>query len=227
VLLLAAGLVAGLIVAAFEPTLYRARVTLVVERNGKPDAGDTALARSFAQLATSDIVLRNVSQRLGVEVDSARLHVAAGNGVIQLSYDAGSRVAAVRVVQQVATDFSQAVASRFGGGGVQAGVFDPAHAAGRVSPHILRDAGLGLLAGLVAGGIAWIRLRTGGLRERGRWRVSALAALVESAAADHPQRIAEWRAYIAVLRGQADDDLLPYAFDTVVREVFGPLLPGS
>ena len=226
-LLLAAGLVAGLLVAVLEPTLYRARVTLVVERDGRPAAGDTALARSFAQLAASDIVLRNVSQRLGVTVEPDRLHVAAGDGVVRLAYDAGTRVEAVRIVQQVATDFSQGVAGRFGGGGVQASVFDPAHAEGRVSPHILRDAGLGLLAGFVAGGFAWIRLRTGALRERGRWRVSALSALVESAAADHPQRIGEWRAYIAVLRGQADDDLLPYAFDGVVREVFGPLLPGS
>jgi len=42
-LLVAAGLVTGLIVAAFEPTLYRAQTTLVIERNGKP-AADASLA---------------------------------------------------------------------------------------------------------------------------------------------------------------------------------------
>lgn len=226
-LLVAAGVVAGLIVAISEPTLYRSQVTLVIERNGKPATADASLARSFAELATSDIVLRNVSQKLATHVDADRLHVHAENGVVQLAYDAGNRVQAARVAQQIAVDFSQAVANRFGGSGVQASVFDPPHDTGRVSPHILRDAGLGLLAGLVAAGIAWKRPRSTGLRERGRWRVSALAAAVEAAAAEHPDRIEDWRAYIAVLRTQADDDLLPYALDGVVREAFAQLLEPS
>jgi hypothetical protein len=226
-LLVAAGLVAGLVVAAFEPTLYRSQVTLVIERNGKPATGDASLARSFAELATSDIVVRNVSQKLGATVERKRLHVHAGNGVVKLAYDAGNRVQADRVAQQVAVDFSQAVVNRFGGSGVQANVFDPPHGTGRVSPHILRDGGIGLLLGLVAAGIAWRRPRSRGLRERGRWRVSALADAVEAAAAEHPDRIEDWRAYIAVLRAQADDDLLPYALDGVVREVFAPILPAS
>jgi hypothetical protein len=225
-LLVAAGLVAGLVVAAFEPTLYRSQVTLVIEQDGKP-AADAELARSFAELANSSIVLRNVSQRLGGPVEADHLHARAGNGVVKLAYDAGSRVQAARVAQQVAIDFSQAVSSRFGGSGTRATVFDPPHDDGRVSPHILRDAGLGLLAGLIAAGIAWKRPRSHGLRERGRWRVSALAAAVDAAAASHPDRVEDWRAYIAVLRAQADDDLLPYAFDGVVRDVFAPLLPGS
>jgi hypothetical protein len=224
-LLVAAGVVAGLIFAASEPTLYRSQVTLVIERNGKP-ASDASLARSFAELATSDIVLRNVSQALGTSVGANRLHVHAGNGVVKLAYDAGNRIEAARIAQQIAVDFSQAVASRFGGSGVQASVFDPPHDTGRVSPHILRDAGLGLLVGLVAAGVAWRRPRRE-LRERGRWRVSALAAAVEAAAAAHPDRIEDWRAYIAVLRTQADDDLLPYALDSVVREVFAPILTTS
>jgi len=223
-LLVAAGLVAGLIVAAFEPTLYRSQVTLVIERNGKPATADAPLARSFAELATSDIVLRNVSQKLGVPVERKRLHIEAGNGVVKLGYDAGSRVQAARVAQQIAVDFSQAVVNRFGGSGVQTSVFDPPHDTGRVSPHILRDGGIGLLVGLIAAGIAWKRPRGRGLRERGRWRVSALAYAVEAAAPEHPDRIEDWRAYIAVLRAQANDDLLPYALDGVVREVFAPIL---
>jgi capsular polysaccharide biosynthesis protein len=225
-LLAAAGVVAGLILAVLEPTLYRSQVTLVIERNGKPTV-DASLARSFAELATSDIVLRNVSQKLDTSVEADRLHVHAGNGVVKLAYDAGNRVQAARVAQQIAVDFAQAVASRFGGSGVQASVFDPPHNRGRVSPHILRDSGLGLLVGLVAAGIAWTRPRGRGLRERGRWRVSALASAVEAAAAEHPDRIEDWRAYIAVLRTQADDDLLPYALDNVVREVFAPILTTS
>jgi capsular polysaccharide biosynthesis protein len=225
-LLAVAGLVAGLIVAATEPTLYRSQVTLVAERNSKPATDDASLTRSFAELATSDIVLRNVSQKLGTSVERDRLHVHAGNGVVKLAYDAGSRVQAARVAQQVAVDFSQAVANRFGGSGVQANVFDPPHDTGRVSPHILRDGGLGLLVGLIAAGIVWLRPRHG-LRERGRWRVSALSDAVEASAAEYPDRIEDWRAYIAVLRAQAEDDLLPYALDGVVREVFAPILTTS
>ncbi|MDX6426089.1 MAG: hypothetical protein QOD52_1494 [Gaiellaceae bacterium] len=226
-LLVAAGLVAGLVVAVFEPTLYRAETTLVIERNGRPVA-DASLARSFAELAKSDVVLRNVSQKLAVPVDAGRLHVRSGNGVVRLSYDGGSRVQATRVAQQVAVDFAQAAANRFASSGVQANVFDPPHSAGRVSPHILRDAALGLLAGLAAGGLAWKRLRKRSLREGGRWRISALAELVEAGAREHPDRIEDWRAYIGVLRAQANDDLLPYALDGVVREVFAPLLlPGE
>jgi hypothetical protein len=48
--------------------------------------------------------------------------------------------------------------------------------------------------------------------------------LVEAGAGEHPDRVEDWRAYIGVLRAQADDDLLPYALDGVVREVFAPLL---
>jgi hypothetical protein len=225
-LLAAAGLVAGLLLAVTEPTLYRSEVTLVLEKSGKP-AADPSLARSFAELASSDIVLRNVAQSLGVPVARNRLHVHAANGVVRLAYDAPSHVQAARIAQQVAVDFSQAFANRFGGSGVQASVFDPPHDQGRVSPHILRDAGLGLLVGLIAAGIVWSRTRRHGLRERGRWRVSALADAVEAGAAEHPDRVEDWRAYIAVLRAQADDDLLPYALDGVVREVFAPILPPS
>lgn len=226
-LLVAAGLVAGLVVAAFEPTLYRSEVTLVIERNSKPATAGASLARSFAELAASDIVLRNVSQKLGVPVEPDRLHVHAENGVVKLAYDAGNRVQAARVSQQVAVDFSQVVVNRFGGSGLQANVFDPPHETGRVSPHILRDALLGLLVGSIAALVAWRRPRSGRLRERGRWRISALAAAVEAAASEHPDRVEDWRAYIAVLRAQADDDLLPYALDSVVREVFAPILPAS
>jgi hypothetical protein len=211
-------------VAAFEPTLYRSQTTLVIERNGKT-ARDPSLARSFADLAASDIVLRNVSQSLGVTVVPGRRRVSAGNGLVKLSYDAPSRVEAARVAQQIAVDFAQAIAGRFSGSGEQAKVFDPPHDAGRVSPHILRDAVGGLVAGLVAGGIAWARLRKRPLRERGRWRVSALSELVEARAGEHRDRVDDWRAYIGVLRAQADEDgLLPYAFDAFVRETFAPLL---
>src|SRR5438067_3540375 len=204
-LLVAAGLVAGLVTAVFEPILYRFETTLVIERNGDPVAGNSRLAHTFADLAASDVVLRNVSRELGAPVVRGRLHVHAADGVVHVAYDAGSRVQAARVAQQVAIDFSRAVTSRFPASGERATVFDPPHDSGRPSPHILRDAAVGLLAGLVAA--AFVRLRPPavgrGLRERGRWRVSALSRLVERGAAAHPDQIEDWRAYVGVLRGQA------------------------
>lgn len=225
----AAAVAVGLVAAAVEPTLYRAEATLVVERGGKPVTGDPALARQLAELARSDVVVRNVSDALGRRVDGGRLHTRAADGVVKLSYDAGSRAEGVRVVQQVAVEFSRLVTSRFGSSGESVAVFDPAHSGSRVSPHVARDVLLGLLAGLVAAvaisGRVRLPARRRALRERGRWRVSALSDLVERSAGRYPDRVEEWRAYVGVLRGQAEGDLVPAALDGVVREVFGPILP--
>lgn len=219
--LVALGLAAGTLVLLLEPTLYRAETTLVVERNGAPVSGDT---RAVAQLVTSKIVLDNVAQQLGA-VDASRVHVTDGaNGVLRVSYDGEHEVDAARVAQQIAVDFEGSVTSRYPG--LRASVFDPAHGTGRVSPHPIRDVGLGLLAGLVAAALVGSRRGRGraALRERGHWRVSGLAQLVESAAAEHPDRVDDWRAYIAVLRAQSDGDLVPYALDGLVRDVFAPVL---
>lgn len=221
-LLVALGLAVGTVALLLEPTLYRAETTLVVERNGAPVSGS---ARALAQLVTSKIVLDNVAQQLG-PIHASRAHAEEGsNGVLRISYDAGDEVEASRVAQQIAIDFEGSVASRFPG--LTATVFDPAHGTGRVSPHPVRDVGLGLLAGLLAAAVVRLRprRRPGALRERGHWRVSALSRLVESSAAEHPEQAADWRAYIAVLRAQSDGDLVPYALDGLVREVFASLLP--
>jgi hypothetical protein len=230
-LLVAAGVVAGLVAGLVEPTRYRAEATLVIQRGGRPVAGETALARQLAELADSDVVVRNVTDALRTHVERSRLHARAKNGVVVVAYDAADRVEAVRIVQQVAVDFGRLVAARFARGGESVSVFDPPHDAGRTSRHVARDAALGLLGGLLAAAVAFLaraRLRLGGrLREQGRWRVSALSALVERAADRYPDRVDDWRAYLAVLRGQADGDLVPYGLDGLVREVFGPLLPPS
>jgi hypothetical protein len=220
--LVALGLAAGTLVLLLEPTLYRAETTLVVERGGAPVTGGT---HALAQLVTSKVVLDNVEQQLG-GVDSGRVHVEDGsNGVLRIAYDARHEVDAARVAQQIAVDFEGLVASRYPA--LRADVFDPVHATGRVSPHPLRDVGLGLLAGLAAAAIVSLRRHRGpaALRERGHWRVSALSQLVESSAAGHPDRVDDWRAYIAVLRAQSEGDLVPYALDGLVREVFAPVLP--
>ncbi len=65
----------------------------------------------------------------------------------------------------------------------------------------------------------------GPMRVDDRWDLEALAALVEERAADFPDRVEEWRAYIVYLRDFVGDDrLLPAAFDGLVVDVFGGLL---
>jgi hypothetical protein len=55
--------------------------------------------------------------------------------------------------------------------------------------------------------------------------VSALAALVERFAPDFPDRVDEWRMYLAYLQDYADPDgTLPSSFDGLVSDVYGPLL---
>jgi hypothetical protein len=57
----------------------------------------------------------------------------------------------------------------------------------------------------------------------GRFNVDALERLVDSAPVE-PARADEWRAYLAALGGQVDEDgLLPASLDSVVHEVFGVL----
>lgn len=219
-ILVVAGLASGLVVHLVEPTLYRAETTIVVQRGGQPASED---AHALAQLVTSNIVLANVDQQLrGIQRE--HVHVAAqAAGVVRISYDAASPVQATRVAQQIAIDFQDAIRSRFPA--LQASVFDPAHGTGRTSRHAVRDIVGGVLAGLVLAGVGLWRTRARTLRERGHWRVSALSELVEAHAHEHTDRVDDWRAYIAVLRAQADGDLLPYALDSVVREVFAPVLP--
>jgi hypothetical protein len=55
--------------------------------------------------------------------------------------------------------------------------------------------------------------------------VEALAHLVEAGADAHPDRIEEWRAYVETLgRTAAPDGTLPPRVDSLVWEVFAPLL---
>jgi hypothetical protein len=57
------------------------------------------------------------------------------------------------------------------------------------------------------------------------WDVAALADLVEICAPEFPERVDEWRAYVAELeRSRNDDGTLPGRFDGLVWEVFEPLL---
>ena len=219
-LLVVAGLAAGAVWLVLEPRSTRAETTVVVARNGAPLP---SVSGTVAQLVTSDTVLENAAQRLGLGHASAlRPHVGVRveSGALHLTYDGSSAVEAVKVLQQIAVQLGVAMSDRFG---LQATVFDPAHAAGRSARHPRRDLGLGLLGGVLLALAAWLLVRRRP-RPDGRYRVSALRKAVERGAKAHPDRVDDWQAYLAVLASQADGDFVPHALDGVVRDVFAPVL---
>jgi capsular polysaccharide biosynthesis protein len=59
----------------------------------------------------------------------------------------------------------------------------------------------------------------------GSWRLDELESLVRRRSADFPDRVDEWNSYIFFLRDHAEmDGRLPSNFDSLVAEVFEPLL---
>jgi len=221
VLLVVAGVAAGAIWLVLEPRSYRAETTVVVEQGGRPVAN---VSRTVAQLVTSDTVLENAAQSLGLgHAADLRPHVRVTPraGALRISYDSSSQVEAVKVAQQIAVQLGVATSDRFG---LQASVFDPAHATGRAARRPLRDLGLGALAGVVLALAAWLVFRRRPKAD-GRYRLSALRKAVERGAKAHPERVDDWQAYLAVLASQSDGDFVPHALDGVVRDVFAPVLP--
>ena len=58
-----------------------------------------------------------------------------------------------------------------------------------------------------------------------KWSLRALEAPGRARGAAFPERVDEWRGYIAALRSHAVDGVLPESLDQLVRDVFGPILP--
>jgi len=56
------------------------------------------------------------------------------------------------------------------------------------------------------------------------WNLRVLRALVESRAAEFPDRVEEWRVYLDELEPFAENGVLGPAFDTTIAEVFAPLV---
>jgi len=240
-LVLAAGVVAGVAVAAAEPTRYGAEGTVAAARAGLPSR-DARDAVAVAALAGSDAVRTNVGSALGAPARSYRVE-RRGGGLVAISDDSPTSTAAVRTVQQVEATLPSFARSRFPA--LQVVTVDPAHATGRVSPHWVREPVLGAVAGAVLA----LALAAGRLGRRPRVREPApslrvvrtppaasaaraptagrglLAVLERRAAAQtDPADADELWSYVEVLRPFADDDGdLPAPFRPVVEEFFGPL----
>lgn len=161
-----AGLGVGLLASAAQPTLYRAKGTLVVERGTQPlvgSAGDEALVRTFRALGNSDAVAESLIANLALPGSAKTFHdrvkvTTDGSAVLYVRADAPTEARAIQIVQQLGLELTKLVHDRFGqvtlGGRepLQIAVFDAPHAlSDRVSPQTRRMLGWGALLGLVAG----------------------------------------------------------------------------
>src|SRR5437868_3619390 len=159
---LALGLAGGAVVTAFEPSLYRAETSLVVQRGGQPLAGGAKTAdtvRTMRDLARSDVVATNVIRNLGLHRSPSallgRVAVDTDAAVLRVHVDDGSKTHAKQIAQELALVFTQLVRARFGASGLSVSVFDPPHALdGRVSPQPVRNLAWGALVGLLVGSAA-------------------------------------------------------------------------
>lgn len=194
---LAAGLAAAFVESLFEPTLYRAETSLVIERGNQPLPGGAAtsgLVSTFQKLIKSNVVATSVIQNLSLgESASTLLHrisveKSGSSSVLRVDFDDGDPARATKIAEQLGLVFARLVQTRFAQptsatvAPLEISVFDPAHAlAGTASPHLRRDLAwgglLGLLVGLFAASLA-------GRRPPELRSISGLRVLGEAGAAD-------------------------------------------
>lgn len=164
---LAAGLIAAFVASRFEPTLYRAETSLVVERGNQPlagGAGTSGLVSTFQKLIESNVVATSVIQNLSLgESASTLLHrlsveKSGSSAVLRVDVEDGNPTRATKIAEQIGLVFTQLVQTRFGQptsatvAPLEIAVFDPAHLLpGKASPHLRRDLAWGGLLGLLAG----------------------------------------------------------------------------
>jgi capsular polysaccharide biosynthesis protein len=199
-LIVAVGLAAGL-AAAYgqsrrEPTLYRAQLSLVVERGSQPLAGGsvtTGVVNTFGSLIKSNVVATSVIRSLGLDESAStllhRLSVAksANSAVLRVQAEDGDPAVAEKIATQVGDSFVAQVRAHFGQPTastirpIQIAVFDPAHALpGKASPHVRRDLAWGGLLGLLAG----LLVASLGVQQRPERRSVALRVLGDAGSTD-------------------------------------------
>jgi capsular polysaccharide biosynthesis protein/MinD-like ATPase involved in chromosome partitioning or flagellar assembly len=156
-----------------QSSVYRASMKIVVGQAGgqfQPILGSQPLTLTMTNLFESEIVARDVITNLGLPVTTEELlknthvKVRPDSSVLNVTYDASSRSAAVRVLNEFAKVYTKLVDERLRGGGnkqrggpfalIVARIFDPPHALPeRVSPKPKKTltfaTALGLAMGLI------------------------------------------------------------------------------
>jgi capsular polysaccharide biosynthesis protein len=163
-------------IAAFvvqrQASVHRASIGIVVAEagvGGRTPFGSQSLAQTMKNILKSDLVARQVVQKLDLPISSSelssnlRVQFQPDSSVLDVSYDSTDKAAALSIVSEVGASFQRVAREKLGVStsprkpgplGIVANVFDPPHLeAGRVSPRpkqVLGFAGiLGLALGLI------------------------------------------------------------------------------
>ena len=147
---------AALALTAVRAQTYRAEASIVIAQ--KNAAANPATVATMADLVRSDIVARNVIDRLhltgvspGTVLDRLHISVEHDSSVIRIGVDWTDTTRATQIAQELSLIFPQLVRERFGTQ-LQASVFDPPHVLpGTSSPHPAHDVALGAVLGLGVG----------------------------------------------------------------------------
>jgi hypothetical protein len=152
------GVLVGVLVSLLGSSTRRAEASVLISSSAGP-AAVTPMLANLRELATSGVVAANVRSTLRLEESTPELRrqlhatVRPQSEVIAISATDEVGDHARQVAQEAAVVFAQLVEARFGTGepALHAAVLDSAHVLGGPDRHLVRNALIGGLAGLLLG----------------------------------------------------------------------------
>jgi hypothetical protein len=152
------GVLAGVLVSLLGSSTRRAEASVLISSSAGP-AAVTPMLPNLRELATSGVVAANVRSTLRLTKSTPelrrQLHATIRPRSQVIAISATDEVAdhARQVAQEAAVVFAQLVEARFGTGepALHAAVLDSAHVLGGPDRHLVRNALIGALVGLLLG----------------------------------------------------------------------------
>ena len=162
------GVLAGVLVPLLGSSTSRAEASVLISSSAGP-AAVTPMLPNLRELATSGVVAANVRSTLRLTKSTPelrrQLHATVRPQSQVIAISATDEVAdhARQVAQEAAVVFAQLVEARFGTGdpALHAAVLDSAHALGGPDRHLVRNALIGALVGLLLGSASMLVLASG------------------------------------------------------------------
>jgi hypothetical protein len=152
------GVLVGVLVSLLGSSTRRAEASVLISSSAGP-AAVTPILANLRELATSGVVAANVRSTLRLKESTPELRrqlratVRPQSEVIAISATDEVADRARQVAQEAAVVFAQLVEARFGTGepALHAAVLDSAHVLGGPDRHLVRNALIGALVGLLLG----------------------------------------------------------------------------
>ena len=162
------GVLAGVLVSLLASSTRRAEASVLISSSAGP-AAVTPMLPNLRELATSGVVAANVRSTLRLTRSTPELRrqlhatVRPQSQVIAISATDDVADRARQVAQEAAVVFAQLVEARFGTGepALHAAVLDSAHVLGGPDRHLVRNALIGALVGLLLGSALMFVLASG------------------------------------------------------------------